>query len=66
MTNTWPICDGSGRCLVEVDPDEDDGHVVHIFDPFDYLRELATLTFTRQPRTTRPQFTRNEPERGCP
>jgi hypothetical protein len=66
MTNIWPICDGSGRYLVEADPDEEDGHVLYIFDPLDYFRELTTWPLRQRPRSKRPQCQGLDLGHGCP
>jgi hypothetical protein len=41
MPNTFPICDGSGRYLIEVDPDDEDPHVLYLIEPLDHFGRLA-------------------------
>lgn len=40
-----PACDGSGRYLIEVDPEEADGpDVLHIIEPYDDSAPRARLS----------------------
>ena len=45
MKTVIPACDGSGRYLIEVDPDEVDGpDVLYIVEPYGYVAPRARLT----------------------
>lgn len=45
MKTIIPACDGSGRYLVEVDPEEVDGpDVLYITEPYEYVEPRARLT----------------------
>jgi hypothetical protein len=45
MTTVIPACDGSGRYLIEVDPDEVDGpDVLYIVEPYEYFTPRSLLT----------------------
>lgn len=55
MKTVIPACDGSGRYLVEVEPDEVDGpDVLYIVETHEYIETPAPLTRrSRGPRLRR-------------